>query len=249
MKEKVVIITGASRGLGRALALRFSRDRRRVLVNFKEKEEGARAVSEEINKSGGKAIAFRADVRDPEKVKEMIDLVIKEWGRIDVLINNAAIIKDQLLIKISPSDWDEVIGTNLKGPFNMIRAVSKAMMRQKEGHIINIASISGLTGRAGQASYSASKAGLIGLTKAVAKELGRYNIKVNAVLPGLLMTDMIHGSRLKAEGSFRETALKESALERFSDIDMVTEFISDLIEIDSISGQVFNLDSRIISPL
>lgn len=245
MGEKVVIITGASRGLGRALALRFGKNGKRVLVNYREREAEAKAVTDEIIKGGGETIAFRADVTDPEKVNEMVDLAIKKWGRIDILINNAGIVKDHLLIKISPSDWDEVIGTNLKGPFNMIRAVSKVMIRQKEGHIINISSISGAKGRVGQASYSASKAGLVGLTKATAKELGRYNIKVNAILPGLLMTDMIHGSRITDHG----LRLKESVLERFSDIDMVAGFISALTETDYISGQVFNLDSRIISPL
>ncbi len=240
--REVVIITGASRGLGRAVASRFGKEGKKVLVNYKEREEDAMAVADEIKKSGGKAILFRADVGDSKKVKEMVDLVLKEWGKIDILINNAAIVKDQLLIKISEEDWDEVMETNLKGPFNMIRAVSKVMIKQKEGCIINISSISGIKGRAGQASYSASKAGLIGLTKAVAIELGRYNIKVNAVLPGLLMTDMVQNSHFTVHGS----QLKESVLERFSDINSVAEFIYDLTETDSVSGQVFNLDSRII---
>ncbi|MBI5198531.1 MAG: SDR family NAD(P)-dependent oxidoreductase [Nitrospirae bacterium] len=240
--EKVVIITGASRGLGKGLALKFGKNGKRVLVNYKERKEGAEEVAEEINKGGGEAITFRADVRETEKVKEMVDLVIKEWGRIDILINNAGIVKDQLLIKISEEVWDEVIETNLKGPFNMIRAVSKVMIKQKEGHIINISSISGIKGRAGQASYAASKAGLIGLTKTAAIELGRYNIKVNAVLPGLLMTDMVHSSRFTVLGS----QLKESVLERFSDIERVADFICNLSEIDSVSGQVFNLDSRVV---
>lgn len=240
--EKVVIITGASRGLGKKLALKFGKKGERVLVNYKESKEEAEEVAEEINKGGGEAITFRADVRETEKVKEMVDLVIKEWGSVDILINNAAIVNDRLLVRISSSEWDEVIGTNLKGPFNMIRAVSKVMIRQKEGHIINISSISGLCGREGQASYSASKAGLIGLTKAVSKEFGRYNIKVNTVLPGLLITDMVEGGG----SNIKEMALKESVLHRFSDIDRVTEFIYNITETDFISGQIFNLDSRIV---
>ncbi|MEK6692037.1 MAG: SDR family NAD(P)-dependent oxidoreductase [Nitrospirota bacterium] len=242
MAEKVVIITGASRGLGKALALRFGREGKRVLVNYKEREEDAMTVADEINKGGAEAIAFRADVSNPENVKKMVEFVIKEWGRIDVLINNAAVVKDRLLVKLSLSDWDEVIETNLKGPFNMIRAVSKVMIKQKEGHIINISSISGLKGKIGQASYSASKSGLIGLTKALSVELGRYNIKVNAVLPGLLMTDMIEVSTPLV----KERGLMDSVLQKFSDIDRVAEFIHNLTETDSISGQVFNLDSRII---
>jgi len=241
--KRVVIITGASRGLGRAIALRYGKNGERVLINYREREDEARSVVDEINKNGGEAVAFKADVRDPEKVKEMVETVFKEWGRIDILINNAAIIKDRLLIKISPPDWDDVIETNLKGPFNMIKAISKVMISQMEGHIINISSISGIKGRIGQASYSASKAGLIGLTIATARELGRYNIKVNAVLPGLLITDMIQGGRLK------ETILKEGILGRFSDVERVAGFIYNLAENDFISGQVFNLDSRIISPL
>lgn len=242
MIKKTAIITGASRGIGKTIALRFGRNGERVLVNYREKEEEARAVVEQINSAGGKAIDFKADVRDAGKVKEMVDLVIKEWGRVDILINNAAIVNDRLLIKISPQDWDEVIDTNLKGPFNMIREVSKAMMKQKEGYIINISSISGSKGRVGQASYSASKAGLIGLTKAVAMELGRYNIKVNAILPGLLLTDMVEGSGLQ----IKDMVLKGNVLGRLSDINSVAEFIYDLTEMDSVSGQVFNLDSRII---
>ncbi len=240
--REVVIITGASRGLGRAVASRFGKEGKKVLVNYREREKDAMAVADEIKKSGGEAILFKADVGNSEKVKEMVDLALKEWGRIDILINNAGIVKDQLLIKISEGDWDKVIGVNLKGPFNMIRAVSKAMIKQKEGCIINISSISGIKGRAGQASYSASKAGLIGLTKAVAIELGMYNIKVNAVLPGLLITDMIHSSQSTVHSSL----LKESVLQRFSDINMVAKFICNLAENNSISGQVFNLDSRII---
>lgn len=242
MKEKVVIVTGASRGLGRAIALRFGRKGKKVLVNYREREKEATSVADEIKKNGGDAITFMADVSDSGKVEEMVNLVLKEWGGIDVVINNAGIVKDKLLIKTSEDEWDDVIGVNLKGPFNMIRAVSKVMIRQKEGHIINISSISGIKGRVGQASYSASKAGLIGLTKTVAKELGRYNIKVNAVLPGLLMTDMVHGS----QSTVHSTQLKESLLERFSDVNMVAEFVYNLSENDFISGQVFNLDSRII---
>jgi 3-oxoacyl-[acyl-carrier protein] reductase len=240
--REVVIVTGGSRGLGRAVASRFGKEGKKVLVNYKEREEDAMAVADEIKSSGGKAILFNADVRDSKKVKELVDLVLKEWGRIDIVINNAGIVKDQLLIKISEEDWDEVIGVNLKGPFNIIRAVAKVMIRQKGGHIINISSISGIKGRAGQASYSASKAGLIGLTKVAAMELGRYNIKVNALLPGLLMTDMVQNSQF----TVLDSQLKESVLEKFSDINMVAEFIYNLAENNFISGQVFNFDSRII---
>lgn len=242
MNQKVVIITGASRGLGKILALTYGKNRMKVLINYREKESEARDVAEEIKRTGGEALTFGADVRNHEMVNKMVDFVYKKWGRIDILINNAAITKDQLLIKISPSDWDEVIDTNLKGPFNMIKTVSRFMIHQKKGHIINIASISGLIGRVGQSSYSASKAGLIGLTKSLAKELGRYNIRINAVFPGLLITDMIEGGK----PLIRKTAIKESVIQSFSDIKGVAEFIYHLTEMDFISGQIFNLDSRII---
>ncbi len=171
----------------------------------------------------------------------MVKEVMKKWGRIDVLINNAGITKDNLLLKTSDDDWDTVLKTNLKGVFNTIREVARVMVRHG-GHIINISSASGLKGKAGQSSYAASKAGLIGLTKSAAIELGRFNIKVNAVLPGVLPTDMVKGSH----PSVKEKAKSESVIGRLSDIEKVAEFICGLTEMDNVSGQIFNLDSRII---
>ncbi len=240
--DRVAIVTGASRGLGRVIALRFGRARWGVLVNFKEKEDDAQEVADKIKSYGGDATIFKADVRDHEDVPTMIDETIKRWGRIDLLVNNAGITKDKLLIRMTEEDWDSVIDTNLKGPFNCMKAVSKIMMQQRKGHIINIASIAGLHGREGQANYSASKAGLIGLIKAAAIELGRFNVMVNAVLPGYLLTEM--GENLRDEGKAK--ILSENLLGRGSTLEEVAEFIYNLSLMEHVSGQVFNLDSRII---
>jgi 3-oxoacyl-[acyl-carrier protein] reductase len=240
--KRVVIITGASRGLGREIAIAFGRAGDRVLVNFRARENEARAVVDEIVRSAGEAALFKADVRVPAEVGAMTAEAVKRWGSVDVLINNAGLTKDGLLVRMSEQDWDDVLDTNLKGPFHCMRSVSEVMMKQGAGHIINIASIVGVQGREGQANYSASKAGLIGLTKAAAREWGPYNIKVNAVLPGYLPTDM----GAAASDAVRERVKKENALGRVSDPAEVAEFIYRLTLMSNVSGQVFNLDSRVL---
>jgi 3-oxoacyl-[acyl-carrier protein] reductase len=213
-----------------------------VLVNFRARENEARAVVEEIVRSAGEAALFKADVRVSAEVGAMTAETVKRWGSVDVLINNAGLTKDGLLVRMSEQDWDDVLDTNLKGPFHCMRSVSEVMMKQGAGHIINIASIVGVQGREGQANYSASKSGLIGLTKAAAREWGPYNIKVNAVLPGYLPTDM--GGA--ASDAVRERVVKENALGRVSDPAEVAEFICRLSLMHNVSGQVFNLDSRVL---
>lgn len=239
---RVVIVTGASRGLGRETALRFGGTAHRVAVTYLNHEAGAGEVVDRIEQSGGEAVAVRADVRNAMDVDSLVSQVLGRWGRVDVLVNNAGLARDGLCIRMDEEDWDDVIGTNLRGPFLCIRAAAKAMMKQREGHIINISSIVGVQGREGQANYAASKAGLIGLTRTAAKELGRFNIKVNAVLPGYLPTDM--GAELS--DSIRDRILKENALGRVSDPKEVAEFIAHLSAMNNVSGQVFNLDSRVI---
>lgn len=237
-KTMVCIVTGSSRGLGRATALAFGRKGYQVVIHYRDKAKEAEEVGSLIKES----LVLRADVRNFREVKALTEEAVKKWGRVDVLINNAGITKEALLIKTSEEDFDDVVDTNLKGPFNFIRAAAPYMIKQKSGHIINISSIAGLKGRAGLSAYSASKAGLIGLTLSTAKELSRYNITANAVLPGYMLTDMGTDSTDRA----KETALKDNLVKRFSEPGRVAEFICYLTETSGITGQVFNLDSRII---
>lgn len=242
MDKQVVIITGASRGLGREIALRFGRAGHRVVVNYLKRSDEAEAVCGEIKKHGGEAVAVPADVRIAAEVDALVQKAIDLWGRIDLLVNNAGLTRDGLALRMSEQDWDEVLATNLYGPFHFIRSVSKIMMKQRSGHIVNISSITGVQGREGQANYSAAKAGLIGLTKTAAKELGCFNIRVNAVLPGYLPTEM--GSQVSEK--IRERVLAENALGRVSDPVEVADFIIHLTTMQNVSGQVFNLDSRVL---
>jgi 3-oxoacyl-[acyl-carrier protein] reductase len=241
-KKRVIIITGASRGLGRVLALRFGRAGERVVVNFKSKELAARAVADEVFQYGGEAIHYSANVVNSVEVNSMVRYTLERWGSVDVLINNAALTKDRIMLRMSEVEWDDVSDANLSGPFHCIRAASDHMIKQRSGHIINISSIVGVQGREGQANYSAVKAGLIGLTKAAAKELGLFNIKVNAVLPGYLPTEM--GAAISHE--MHNRILRENTLGRSTDADEVAELIYQLSLTNNVSGQVFNLDSRIL---
>jgi len=241
-KKRVIIITGASRGLGRVIALRFGRAGERVVVNFRSNERSARAVADEVFQNGGEAIHYGANIKNPVEIETMVSNTLEHWGSIDVLINNAAQTKDRIMLRMSEEEWDDVSNANLSGPFHCIRAVSGHMIRQRSGHIINISSIAGLQGREGQANYSAAKAGLIGLTKAAAKELGLFNIKVNAVLPGYLPTEM--GATISHE--MHKRILRENTLGRGTDADEVAELIYQLSLTHNVSGQVFNLDSRIL---
>jgi 3-oxoacyl-[acyl-carrier protein] reductase len=241
-RKRVVIITGASRGLGREIALCFGRSGERVVVNYLSNELAARAVVEEIYVNDGESMCYQADIKNSVEVEALVRETIDRWGTIDVLVNNAAMAKDRIMLRMAEQAWDDVVGTNLKGPFQCIRAVSKHMIKQRSGHIINISSIVGLKGREGQANYSSAKAGLVGLTKASAKELGSFNIKVNAVLPGYLPTDM--GSNMS--DAVHDRILKENALGKASDPREVAGFIYHLSLMNNVSGQVFNLDSRIL---
>jgi 3-oxoacyl-[acyl-carrier protein] reductase len=241
-QKRVILVTGASRGLGREIALRFAMAGERIVVNFLSNEHAARAVADEVSQNGGESMCCKANVKNTVEVNAMVRDTIARWSTIDVLINNAAQTKDGIMLRMSEEDWDDVVDTNLSGPFQCIRAAAHPMIKQRSGHIINISSIVGLQGREGQANYSSAKAGLIGLTKASAKELGSFNIKVNAVLPGYLPTDM--GRNIS--GDVRDRILKENALGRASDPHEVADFIYHLSLMNNVSGQVFNLDSRIV---
>ena len=190
LEGKVAIVTGASRGIGRQIALFMAREGAAVIVNYNGSAARAEEVVQEIRNAGGQAEAVQCNVSDYGKAQELINYVIGQYKRVDILVNNAGITRDNLLMKMSEEEFDAVIDTNLKGAFNCTRHVSRQMLRQKSGRIINISSVSGVMGNAGQANYCASKAGLIGLTKSVARELGSRGITVNAIAPGFIDTEM-----------------------------------------------------------
>ena len=190
---KVAIVTGASRGIGRAVALGLAKAGAKVIVNYAGNAAAAEEVRQAIADIGGEAVAVQADVADATAVEAMVKLAMDTYGRIDILVNNAGITRDGLLMRMKDEDWDAVIDTNLKGVFYCTKAVSRVMMKQKSGRIINMTSVVGLMGNAGQANYSAAKAGVIGFTKAMAKELASRGITVNAIAPGYISTDMTAG--------------------------------------------------------
>ncbi|WP_102027344.1 3-oxoacyl-[acyl-carrier-protein] reductase [Salirhabdus sp. Marseille-P4669] len=190
LKGKTALVTGASRGIGRAIAIELASNGAKVAVNYAGSEQKANDVVTEIKQAGGEAFAIQGNVSDNDSVTSMVKTVLNEFGQLDILVNNAGITRDNLIMRMKEEEFDEVIQTNLKGVFLMTKAVTRQMMRQKSGKIINVASIVGVSGNAGQANYVAAKAGVIGLTKTTAKELASRNILVNAVAPGFIATDM-----------------------------------------------------------
>ena len=235
---KTVLITGGARGLGRSLTYAFLKHGYCVAVNYLHSEKEALTIAAE---GGKRIITVKADVGDADQVREMISWIEMSFGRLDVVINNAGITKDSLLIKQTEEEWNAILKTNLTGCFHIIRAAVPLMIRSGGGHIINISSYSGVKGKTGQAAYSAAKAALIGLSLSAARELAEQNIRVNAVLPGYMMTDM--GSKaLKAA----ERAETESIMHSLSDTSDVARCIVSLSEMVYITGQIITLDSRII---
>lgn len=187
------LVTGASRGIGRAVALKLAQDGFKVAVNYSADERGARETEEKILASGGEAFLVKANVADFQESEKMVGEVIARFGRLDALVCNAGVTRDALFARMSEEDWDKVISVNLKGVYNVTRAAARQMMRQRSGRIVSISSVVALTGNIGQANYCASKAGIIGFTKAIAKELARYGITANAVAPGYIDTEMTKG--------------------------------------------------------
>ncbi len=190
LQDKVAIVTGGSRGIGRAIALELGRQGCRVAVNYFSNADAAAAVVREIVEAGGEAQAIQGDVSVAEDAQALVEQTLERFGTLDILVNNAGITRDTLLMRMSEEDWDAVMDTNLKGAFHCVKAAQRTFLRKREGCIINIGSVAGLMGNAGQANYSAAKAGLIGFTKALARELGSRNIRVNLVAPGFIETDM-----------------------------------------------------------
>jgi len=193
LENKIAIVTGASRGIGRAIALELAQRGARVVVNYHRSAEAAAEVVATIEAAGGQATAVQADVGDFEQAAGLIQAALDAFGRVDILVNNAGTTHDQLLMLMKEEDWDDVLRTNLKSMFNCCKAVARLMVRQRWGRIINISSISGIAGQGGQTNYAASKAGVIGFTKSLAKELGPRNITVNVVAPGFVPTDLTAG--------------------------------------------------------
>ena len=242
LKEKVAIVTGASRGIGRAIALALAATGAKVAVNYARSSSAADAVVAEIEAMGGAAIALQADVSKAEDVDALISAVMAEWSRIDVLVNNAGITRDTLLLRMKPEDWQAVIDLNLTGVFLCTRAVSKIMLKQRTGRIVNIASVAGQMGNPGQANYSAAKAGAIGFTKTVAKELASRGVTVNAVAPGFIATEMTE--ELNAEGILQFIPLNRygqpeevAGLVRFIAADPAAAYIT---------GQTLNVDGGMV---
>ncbi len=190
LQDKVVLITGASRGIGKAIAEECVKQGAKVAFTYISSEEKAKALEAELTANGGVAKGFKSDAGDFEQAQKLVDDVVAEFGTVDVLVNNAGITRDTLLMRMTEQQWDEVINTNLKSAFNLTKAVQKPMLKARYGSIINMSSVVGVSGNAGQANYAASKAGLIGFTKSVAQELGSRNIRCNAIAPGFIETEM-----------------------------------------------------------
>ncbi|MDY7039606.1 MAG: 3-oxoacyl-[acyl-carrier-protein] reductase [Chloroflexota bacterium] len=190
LRDKVAVVTGSSRGIGRAIALELARRGAKVVVNYRHNEAAAREVVERIKAASGEAIAAQADVSLLSEAQNLITTALNTFGGLDILVNNAGTTRDTLIAVMKEADWDVVIDTNLKGAFNCCKAAIRPMMRKRYGRIVNITSVAGLAGNAGQTNYSAAKAGLVGFTKSLAKEVGPRNITVNAVAPGYVSTDL-----------------------------------------------------------
>lgn len=244
LKGKNAVITGGSRGIGRAVALCFAQLGANVTVNYVKNSKAAEDTVQEIKGLGGNAMAAAADVADSQAAKQLIESAAQHFGGVDILVNSAGINRDTLLLRMKDEDWQGVIETNLSGVFNCTRAAARIMVKQRRGRIINISSVVGIRGNAGQANYSASKAGVIGFTKAVAKELGIRGITVNAIAPGYIQTDMTE----KLPEKTREEMLKRVVLGRPGkpeDVAWLAAFLSSDLSA-YITGQIIAVDGGIV---
>ena len=244
LEGKKALVTGASRGIGRAIALALAAEGADVVVNYAGSEAAAKAVAAEIEAMGRKALVLQADISSNESATAMVDAAVKEFGRIDILVNNAGITRDGLLMRMKEEDWATVHTTNLKGVFNYTKAAVKYMMKQKAGRIVSISSVVGLMGNAGQANYAAAKAGVLGFTKAVAKEVAARGITVNAIAPGFIQTDMTAVLSEKVV----EGMLNTIPLHKLGDPEDIAKAVVFLVSDDAkyITGQTLHVDGGMV---
>jgi 3-oxoacyl-[acyl-carrier protein] reductase len=242
LRGQVAVVTGASRGIGRAIALELAKLGANVVVNYASSSNAAQEVVDTIIKAGGNAVSLQADVSQADQVDALVNNVMEKVNRIDILVNNAGITRDTLLLRMKPEDWQAVIDLNLTGVFLCTRAASKIMLKQRSGRIINITSVAGQMGNPGQANYSAAKAGVIGFTKTIAKELASRGVTANAVAPGFIATDMTSGINA-------EDILKYIPLGRYGQPEEVAGMVRFLAADPAaayITGQVFNVDGGMV---
>ncbi len=244
LNGKVAVVTGASRGIGKAIALAMAGAQADIVVNYAGRADAAEETAGAIRQIGRRALVHQADVSNSQQVQQMIDATLAEFGKIDILVNNAGVTRDNLILRMKEEDWDSVMAINLKSAFNTIKAVARPMVKARCGRIINISSVVGLYGNPGQANYAAAKAGLIGLTKTMAKELGPRNITVNAVAPGFIMTDMTEN----LSGEAKEKLTSSIALNRLGKPEDVASLVAFLASdfCGYITGQVIGVDGGII---
>jgi 3-oxoacyl-[acyl-carrier protein] reductase len=246
LKGSVAIVTGASRGIGKSIALNLAKQGINIAFNYRDdsSSEAIDSLVKELQSYNVEALAVKCDVSDFDAVKSFIDEILNKFNKIDILINNAGITKDGLVIRMSESSFDDVLNVNLKGTFNMIRHVTPVMFKNKKGNIINISSVIGLIGNVGQANYAASKAGVIGLTKSVAREMALVNVNVNAICPGFIETQMTSTIPEK----IKETMLANIPLKRLGNPEDIAGLVSFLISKDAnyITGQVINVDGGLV---
>ena len=240
LKGKCAVITGASRGIGKCIATKFAKEGANVVINYRNNEEEALKVKQELEDLGSQVLVAKADVSELEQAENLIKEAKKEFGRVDILVNNAGITKDNLIIRMKEEDFDSVIKTNLKGAFNCLKAVTPIMLKQKYGKIVNMASVVGVVGNPGQVNYCASKAGLIGMTKSLAKEIGSRNITVNAIAPGFIDTDM---TKILSDDQ-KKKILSQIPLNKFGNVEDIANVALFLGSENSnyITGQVIHVD-------
>ena len=240
LKGKCAVITGASRGIGKCIATKFAKEGANVVINYRNNEEEALKVKQELEDLGSQVLVVKADVSELEQSENLIKEAKKEFGRVDILVNNAGITKDNLIIRMKEEDFDSVIKTNLKGAFNCLKAVTPIMLKQKYGKIVNMASVVGVVGNPGQVNYCASKAGLIGMTKSLAKEIGSRNITVNAIAPGFIDTDM---TKILSDDQ-KKKILSQIPLNKFGNVEDIANVALFLGSENSnyITGQVIHVD-------